>query len=145
MLRPLLLTAIVLAAAPAASATHGMGSVIQAEYDDMFNDQPSAYFEVLSPTVNDLEEGGRTTYEYTLNRGATYRFFGVCDEDCEDLDLVVYDAQDNRVAADFSSNDRPMVTFTVPNTASSTRYRLAVLMSTCDYAPCQFAIGHLRR
>lgn len=144
MLRPILLAAALTLAAPAI-ADHLMTPTVQGEYDDLLGEFTPPYRVILSPTVDDLEEGGRSEYEYTLTRGATYRFFGVCDEDCDDLDLVVYDAQGNRVASDFGSDDRPVVNFTVPRRASAADYTVAVRMASCEYNPCQFAVGHLRR
>lgn len=145
MLRHALLVAALSLFTPAVALDDDMHSVVQDEYDDMIYGSTPPFREILSPTVDDLDDGGRTTYSYTLVRGATYRFFGVCDEDCEDLDLVVYDGQNRRIAADFGMNDRPTVDFTVPRDSRNTRYTLAVVMSSCDAGPCQFAVGHLRR
>ena len=144
MFRPILLAAALTLAAPAI-ADHLMTPIVQDEYDDMLGEFTPAYRVILSPTVDELDDGGRGQYEYTLTRGATYRFFGVCDEDCDDLDLVVYDARGNRVASDFAMNDRPVVNFTVPRGTSATDYTVEVRMASCSYEPCQFAVGHLRR
>ncbi|WP_216327455.1 hypothetical protein [Deinococcus aestuarii] len=145
MFRTVLLAAVALAATPFAHADDFMGSVVQDEYDNMLDEHTPPYREILSSTVGDLEDSGRATYRYTLVRGRTYRFFGVCDADCRDLDLVVYDANNTRVASDFAMNDRPTVDFTVPSNARSTSYTLAVIMASCENDPCQFALGHLRR
>lgn len=143
MLRSTLLAALLLS--PPAAAQYRMTAVVQDEYTDVLDLYTPLYREIMTATVDDLDEGGRNEYGYTLVRGATYRFFAVCDDDCSDIDLVVYDGQYNRVTADFGSSDRPVVTFTVPQNAGNTRYTVAVRMAACDYDPCQFAVGHLRR
>lgn len=57
------------------------------------------------------------TYEtltLTLHAGTGYALVGVCDADCSDLDLVLYDADGREVSSDLKPDDTPVV-IAVPN------------------------------
>jgi hypothetical protein len=63
---------------------------------------------------------------------------GVCDNDCSDLDLVLYDADGDQVDSDVQTDDVPIVQVTPRETM---RYRVKVLMPTCKTNPCWYGIG----
>jgi hypothetical protein len=68
----------------------------------------------------------------------TVTLTGFCDEGCRDLDLVVLNESNEVVAAEYSANPRPVVTFAA---LPSRTYRMQVRMSHCTQAPCYYAAG----
>ena len=74
----------------------------------------------------------------TLRPGTSYAFMGVCDEDCHDIDLRLYDPDGDEVDSDVRSDDWPIVTVT-PRFKGS--YRVRVVMASCSRNPCYYGIG----
>ena len=74
----------------------------------------------------------------TLRPGTSYAFMGVCDEDCRDIDLRLYDPDGDEVAADVRTDDWPIVTVT-PRFKGT--YRVRVVMASCSRNPCYYGIG----
>lgn len=73
-----------------------------------------------------------------LRPGTSYAFMGVCDEDCHDIDLRLYDPDGDEVASDVRSDDWPIVTVT-PRFKGT--YRVRVVMASCSRNPCYYGIG----
>ncbi|MGC1525491.1 MAG: hypothetical protein WA783_05525, partial [Phormidesmis sp.] len=74
--------------------------------------------------------------------GVTYSLVGVCDEDCSDLDIVLYDDNGNIVASDLQPDDFPVVTVTPRWNA---QFTINVRMVSCSIAPCRFGVGAFGR
>lgn len=79
--------------------------------------------------------------EYYLESGYTYAFAGACDEDCKDMDFLLYDPDGNKVASDTAADDHPVVGITA---GVSGTYTVRATMPKCD-APigCYWAIQGL--
>lgn len=90
-----------------------------------------------------LDEGETDdTTVYTLTGGRSYIVFGVCDEDCEDVNLAMYDSAGKLVAEDTEEDDQPAMVITVRKTG---KYTLEVTMATCANEPCFYGINILRK
>ena len=74
----------------------------------------------------------------TLRPGTSYAFMGVCDEDCHDIDLRLYDPDGNEVASDLRTDDWPIVMIT-PSFKGT--YQVRVEMASCSKDPCYYGIG----
>jgi hypothetical protein len=61
----------------------------------------------------------------------------VCDTDCSDLDLVLYDRDSEPVAEDILPDDVPIIEVTV---ARGGTYLLDVSMITCEAEPCYWGV-----
>lgn len=93
--------------------------------------------------INFLDEGDSDTeLVYTLTSGREYLIYGVCDEDCSDLDINVYDAKGNLIATDEEEDDVPAVSVKVTKTAD---YTVEVVMAACDNDPCYYAVDVLQK
>lgn len=93
--------------------------------------------------VNALDEGDTDSeLVYTLTAGREYLIYGVCDDDCSDLDINVYDAKGNLVATDEEDDDVPAITVKVTKTAD---YTIEVAMAACDNDPCYYAVDVLQK
>jgi hypothetical protein len=73
----------------------------------------------------------------TLKAGITYYILGVCDNDCTDLDLELFNRSD-LVDRDFETDAYPLVTVTP---ARETTYRIKVLMESCNVDPCRYGVA----
>ena len=62
----------------------------------------------------------------------------MCDADCSDLDLEVFDSEANSIDSDYEPDDYPVAAI-IPNL--STRFRIQVTMAACSVEPCQWGVG----
>ncbi len=122
-------------------------SAAQSRWENQVGDQLSTAARVFSEkgfeSTHDRYTGTlrQGEYEYlnvTLHAGTAYALVGVCDNDCHDLDLVLYDADGNEVDADRKTDDTPIV---VASPGETERYRLKVIMVNCATSPCFYGIG----
>ena len=85
-----------------------------------------------------MSEGDPESLSLSLRVGTEYKIVGVCDQDCSDLDLRLFDASGNEVDEDIMTDDVPIVTVTP---SRSETYRLQVIMVACSTEPCFYGIG----
>lgn len=85
------------------------------------------------------EEGLRTVPVW-LEAGRTYLIVGVCDDDCTDLDVRVFDTLGRAVASDEDAQAHPMVDFTPRR---SGEHAVRTSMVTCRRAVCRYAVAVL--
>ena len=74
----------------------------------------------------------------TLRPGTAYAFLGVCDEDCSDIDLRLFDPDGDEVDSDVGTDDWPVVKVT-PKVGG--KFRVKVIMAACTTDPCYYGIG----
>ena len=89
-----------------------------------------------------LNEDGKQTFSFTLDIGREYAILGLCDEDCTDVDLTLFDAAGRQVDTDVADDDFPVVTVSPGRTAA---YRVQVSMASCSAEPCRFGVGVFAR
>jgi hypothetical protein len=98
-----------------------------------------ADFELVNePTIDALVPGDTNLYPFNLSSGVSYGFVGVCDGDCSDLDLKLYNASGNLIAADTAADDTPMVGV---SSGYSGTYYLEVNMANCRTNYCYYGFG----
>jgi hypothetical protein len=85
-----------------------------------------------------LDDDANTSLNVTLQSGKDYMLWGVCDQDCSDIDLVIYDSNGNEVDSDLQTDDKPLL-HVVPS--STGRYRIKVSMVKCSANPCRYGVG----
>jgi hypothetical protein len=88
--------------------------------------------------IGSLRDGENESFTLTLHAGTQYALIGVCDNDCNDVDLVLYDADGNEVDSDVQADDYPLVQVTPSETM---RYSVKVIMASCKTNPCWYGIG----
>jgi len=89
--------------------------------------------------LGDLPESGRETVSLTFPENERLLFYGVCDNDCEDLDLVVKDAAGNVLAEDTLDGSFPQTVLTTGS--GGTTVQVEVSMAKCTVEPCYYAVG----
>lgn len=75
---------------------------------------------------------------FRLRRGVRYALVGVCDQDCGDLDLRLFDPGDREIVKDVQKDDVPVVELIADKTGE---YTLHVEMQECADQPCTYGVG----
>lgn len=88
--------------------------------------------------IDKLPGDGTDSFTLTLDRGTDYVLASVCDTDCSDIDVKVYDENDNEVAEDTTVDDLPMV-FVSPRWTG--KFRIQITMYSCRQRVCYYGIG----
>ena len=88
--------------------------------------------------IGKIGSSDENTYNFNLRSGKRYLIEGVCDEDCEDLDLYISDAKGNELDRDLAVDNSPLLFFEPP---SSGRYEIKVSMFACNVEPCYFGLS----
>lgn len=93
--------------------------------------------QVSQPVTGQLGAGQHQNWPLTMNQGYDYRIVGVCDNDCGNIDLVIYDENNVLVAQDVLADATPVATvapqWTGPFTAQA-------VMQQCTVQPCYYAL-----
>lgn len=95
------------------------------------------YAAVTAMVTGNLNASANTSHALTLTGGRNYVIIGVCDRDCTDVDLRLYDPMGNNIATDVATDDHPVLRFTA---ATSGSYRLQVEMAACSHNPCYYGV-----
>ena len=91
-----------------------------------------------NPYIGSLRNGASTSHTIQLNGGVAYQIIGVCDNDCSDFDLRIYDARGNMIDEDVLTDDTPVLSVTPRVTGT---YTVRAIMTTCSSQPCRYGIG----
>jgi hypothetical protein len=90
------------------------------------------------PFSGALGPGETQRFPITLRGGHDYRFVGLCDSRCSDLDLTLYNANNDVVAQDTLPEGAPQIQVR-PETSGV--HTMEVRMYRCSAAPCYFALS----
>lgn len=85
-----------------------------------------------------LDDDAITNLTVNLDAGKSYEIWGVCDQDCSDIDMVLYDDNDNEIDSDLLTDDKPLVEVTPRHTGG---FRIKVTMANCRANPCRYGVG----
>ncbi|NMF63480.1 hypothetical protein DP113_21160 [Brasilonema octagenarum UFV-E1] len=94
------------------------------------------------PVVDSLAHGRSHNITINLRAGTPYAIIGVCDRDCRDLDIGLYDSAGNLIASDSDNDDTPAIGIN-PNYSGA--YRIRVNMASCSDNPCYYGVGAFGR
>lgn len=94
------------------------------------------------PVTGNMPQGQASNVPVQMNAGYEYRVVGVCDADCGNLDLVIYDGYNNAIGHDTLVDSQPLVGV-LPS--SSGMFTAQVQMISCTVAPCYFAVAAYAR
>jgi len=90
------------------------------------------------PFSGSLAQGQSWNVPATLAVGVDYRVIGVCDRDCNDLDLVLFDSAGRQVSQDTTTTNQPVVAV---QPAYNDNFTIQVQMYNCSIAPCYYALA----
>lgn len=88
-----------------------------------------------------LEERESGMLRLRLEGSERYIAIGLCDEQCKDIDLAVYDEDGFEIASDRQEDAIPIVEFG-PGEDGAAVFR--VKMVRCDAEPCRYGVGVYR-
>jgi hypothetical protein len=94
--------------------------------------------QVGQPYSGGLRRGESWNVPAELHTGYEYRILGVCDRDCADLDLILFDGAGVSITQDTSTNSQPIVGV-LPTTTGT--FTIQVLMYNCTVEPCYYAVA----
>jgi hypothetical protein len=90
------------------------------------------------PTIDTLSHGRSHSITVNLRAGTSYGIVGVCDSDCQDLDIAITDQRGNMIASDVEDDDVPTITLSPYRSGS---YRIWVNMTNCNANTCYYGVG----
>ncbi|MBX3430329.1 MAG: toll/interleukin-1 receptor domain-containing protein [Hyphomonadaceae bacterium] len=96
------------------------------------------YQMVGQPFSGGLQPGQTWDLPTQMNVGYEYQILGVCDRDCSDLDIRVFDGNGAVVVEDTTTSSQPNVGV-IPT--SSGAFNVQVHMYACTVAPCYYAVA----
>ena len=103
----------------------------------------------FSDGVVAMRRGDAHVFERYLTGGVEYRFIGACDNECDDLDLMLLNEKGEQVLnaqgqpiQDVLVDNYPVVVFTPP---SDGRYLLQLYMYVCSAEPCYAGVRVLEQ
>lgn len=88
--------------------------------------------------ISTLEQSAKERITVTLSAGVEYQILGVCDNDCNDLDLTLYDRRGKAITTDVEVDDTPVLLHTPSQTGN---FEIEVIMVGCDVSPCFYGVG----
>lgn len=139
--------AMLAVAVAAALLTPEAAAAQDSRWQRQVSGQLSRYADVLSDRgfarTHDVQQGSLDDDEseyftLELDGGRAYALLGVCDEDCSDLDLRLFDADGREIDADLETDDYPVVEVRPGRTA---RFRVQVIMASCSTSPCFYGVA----
>ena len=101
------------------------------------------FFDHVDYFTGSAAEGSSNSHSVTLSAGEEYLFYAVCDQDCSDVDIFLYDPSGSLVASD--SSVHAYTNFPTANAefeydaATSGTYRLEVKIYGCTTSTCYYA------
>ncbi len=93
--------------------------------------------QIAAPVSGQLPQGQFASVPVNLQAGGDYRIIGVCDNDCSDLDLVLYDENNNVISQDNLTDATPIVSVAPQWTGAFT---VNAVMHNCTVQPCYYAL-----
>jgi hypothetical protein len=109
---------------------------------DSFESAQSGATRLFRSPIFRLNEGQQQDYNVRLIAGVPYKFGGVCDNDCPDLDIKLLDVRGNELASDSLTDSLPIVSY---RPRQSGDYRVRVVMYDCNAGPCSAGVTVMAR
>jgi hypothetical protein len=88
--------------------------------------------------IGTMNHGGSYRLNATAQRGQEIVITGACDQDCSDLDLIIYDDRGRELDRDVLVDDFPVLRLRAPYSGD---YEVEVVMYQCSVNPCYFGVG----
>ena len=129
----------------------GAGGGVPAEFQTLMSNILDNYVTQIAPSwsrvpsvpdvLTGVNLGGEHVMQVALRGGQNYIFIGACDNECNNVDLVLQDASGAVIDSDVLEDDYPVVQVTPP---ANSVYTLRIQLKTCTIAPCYVGARLLR-
>jgi hypothetical protein len=93
--------------------------------------------EAAGPFSGALGAGDRTRFRFPVLTGVDFLAVAVCDQDCGDLDLLLYNLEGDQLDSDVALDAHPSLGIT---TETSGIAEVEVVMVQCRLEPCAFTL-----
>lgn len=133
-----LILALAFAAVSSAAFGQSYADTVWTQLQEWYEDYNEDGYAVENYVVGKLDEGETDSWSFWLEGGNDYTIIGVCDEDCGDIDLAIYDDGDALVDEDVLDDDYPIIS---ASPLSDELFTVDVDMYECDVEPCYFGIA----
>lgn len=100
--------------------------------------EKAGLIETHDPIIDRIRQGEKDTITVELTKGMVYMLVGVCDQDCVDINIEVFDSRGKQVASDTKVGDTPAVVVEPEKTGT---YKIQVSMEKCSNNPCFYGVG----
>lgn len=92
----------------------------------------------IPQNIGKLPKGAEAPKTVLLYPDREYTFVAVCDQNCEDIKVIVKDLNGNRMTSNTTNDAVAVVNFKPP---SENRYQVAVRIEKCSKRSCNFGLG----
>jgi len=99
--------------------------------------QGQGYTVAAGPFTGALPAGGKERFTLPVETGVSYKILGICDNDCSNVDLRVFNLNGQNIGEDVTPDDIPIVELQPTGTGT---VQLEATMITCSAEPCYHAI-----
>lgn len=96
------------------------------------------YLRAAGPFAGGLADNRARRFTVMLRAGQDYRIVGVCERRCSNLDLRLFNANNDLVAQDVLGDAVPVIHV---RPAATGNHDIEAGMAQCDEAPCWFAFN----
>lgn len=132
------LIAMTLVTTPAASAQDLRDYLTQQLDNQEPNNAERGFAHAVGPLAGTLASSHAAQLPLTLRAGQEIRIVGVCDQECNDLDIRVLNPRGQIIALDTRGNDHPTVDLRAEMFGQHT---IEVGMIDCDAPRCRYAVN----
>lgn len=87
--------------------------------------------------VGSLQQGGHEYFEFDFVKHREYVIKGICDGDCGDIDLYLYNRRNDLVQSNTRPGAGPAIQL---GTGYDGRYKIQTSMASCSVEPCYYAV-----
>ncbi len=137
-MKKMLFSAVAMMAVAAPLQAADPGPVVGGQLDHVRSQmRDSGYRETHEQKIGSLRSGDNARFEVRLREGTSYRIVAVCDEDCDDLDMILYDENGNEIDSDRADDSIPIVEV---SPRWDGKFEVRVNMASCNIAPCQYGV-----
>lgn len=91
-----------------------------------------------APYIGTLDDNTYRDLTVTLHKGVSYVLIGVCDDDCRNLNMKLYDEDGDYIGGDTAPNPVADLEITPRHTQDFT---LRMIMRRCTADPCYYGLG----
>lgn len=97
--------------------------------------QEEGYRPLSRPEGGILRPSQSTSQRLVLRTGMEYQIIGMCDDNCVDLNLSLYNSSGELLSTDSAPDDLPLLAYSPPVTGE---YRVRISMRQCREQACFF-------
>ncbi len=90
------------------------------------------------PYIGTLDDNTYRDIRVTLHKGVSYVLLGVCDDDCRNLNMKLYDEDGQFVGADTGPGSTADLEIQPRHTQD---FILRMIMKRCNREPCYYGLG----